>query len=194
MQDLRYAWRSLRAAPRLTLTASACAALGLGAAIFMTTLVDAVLFASPPMPDAERLVRVWSSATATRETSDLSYPEVRDLQARARSFDAVEAASRTRLAVTTDGGTERVRGESVTPGYFAIVGVQPALGRLFSPEEYAPDAPRVVIIGHDLWQRRFGGRADVVGQLFRTRPTGRQSPGSVRTIVGVMPPGFIGTV
>jgi putative ABC transport system permease protein len=194
MQELRYAWRSLRATPRLTLAASACAALGLGAAIFMATLVDAVLFAAPPMPDADRLVRVWTSATATRETSDLSYPEVLDIRARAQSFDAVEAASRTRLAVTTDAGTERVRGESVTPGYFALVGVQPAMGRLFDPAEYAPDAARPVIISHDLWRRRFGARADVIGQSFQTRPTGRQSAGSIRIIVGVMPAGFVGTV
>lgn len=195
MQDLRHAWRSLRGAPRLTLAAVACATLGLGAAIFMTTLVDAVLFASPPMPDADRLVRIWSSATATRETADLSYPEIRDLQARARAFDAIEAASRTRLAVTTDAGTERLRGESVTPGYFGVVGVQPQLGRLFAAEEYAPSASvRPVIISHDLWQRRFGGRADVLGRPFRTRPTSRLSSGSVRTIVGVMPAGFIGTV
>lgn len=194
LQDVLYAWRSLRGTPRLTFAASACAALGLGAAIFMTTLVDAVLFAAPPMPDADRLVRVWSAATATRETSDVSYPEVQDLKARAQSFDAIEAASRTRLAVTTDAGTERVRGESVTPGYFALIGVRPALGRLFDAAEYAPDADRPVIISHDLWQRRFGGRPDVLGQPFRTRPTSRQSQGSVRTIVGVMPENFVGTV
>lgn len=194
MQDLLYAWRSLRATPRLTIAASACAALGLGAAIFMATLVDAVLFASPPMPDADRLVRVWSSGTDTRETSDLSYAEVLDIRARARSLDAVESATRTRLAVTTDGGTERVRGESVTPGYFALVGVRPALGRLFTEAEYAPDANRLVIISHALWQRRFGGRPDVIGQPFRSRPTSQQSQGSLRTIVGVMPQGFVGTV
>lgn len=194
MQDLLYAWRSLRATPRLTLAASACAALGLGVAIFMATLVNAVLLASPPMPDSDRLVRVWSSAIATRDTSDVSYPEVLDLKAGARSLDAVESATRTRLAVTTDGGTERVRGESVTPGYFALVGVRPALGRLFDEAEYAPDADRLVIISHDLWQRRFGGRPDVIGQPFRSRPTSRQSPGSLRTIVGVMPQGFVGTV
>ncbi len=192
--DLLHAWRSLRATPRLTLTAITCAALGLGAAIFMTTLVNAVLFAAPPMPDADRLVRVWTSQTATRETSDVSYPEVVDLRERVRSFDAVESASRTRLAVTTESGTERVRGESVTPGYFALIGAKVAVGRLFDPAEYAADADRPVIISHDLWQRRFGGRPDIVGQPFRTRPTSRQSPGSVRTIVGVMPPGFVGTV
>lgn len=194
MQDIRYAWRSLRAAPRVTLAASACAALGLGAAIFMTTLVDAVLFASPPMPDADRLVRIWTSATSTRETSDVSYAEVLDIRDRASSFDAVESASRTRLALTTEAGTERLRGESVTPGYFDLVGVRPALGRLFASDEYAPDADRPVVISHDLWRRRFGSRADVLGQPFRTRPTARQSPESIRTIVGVMPPGFVGTV
>lgn len=194
LQDVRHAWKSLRATPRLTLAATACAALGLGAAIFMTTLVDAVLFATPPMPDADRLVRVWTSATGSRETADLSYPEVVDLQAHASSFEAVEAASRTRLAVTTAAGTERVRGESVTPGYFRMIGIQPALGRLFTEAEYAPDADRPVVISFDLWQRRFGGTPDVLGQLFRTRPTSRQAPEVARVIVGVMPRSFVGTV
>ncbi len=194
LTDLLYAWRSLRATPRLTATAVVCAALGLGAAIFMVTLVDAVLLASPPMPDADRLVRVWTSQTATQETADVSYPEVLDLRERSRSFDAIESASRTRLAVTTESGTERVRGESVTPGYFALIGARPHVGRLFDADEYEADADRPVLISYDLWQRRFGGRADIVGQSFRTRPTSRQSQDSVRTIVGVMPPGFVGTV
>jgi predicted permease len=195
MQDLRYAWRSLRATPRLTLAASACAALGLGAAIFMTTVVNAVLFSRPPMPDADRLVRIWTAAAPQSATlSDLSYAEATDLATRAASFDAVESVTRTRLAVTTEAGTERLRGESVTPGYFSMIGVRPAHGRLFDPAEYAPEADRPVIISHDLWQRRFGGRADVIGQPFRTRSTSRQAPERVRTIVGVMPPGFVGTV
>ena len=193
-QDLRQAWRSLRATPRLTITASACAALGLAAAMFMTAIVDAVLLASPPIPDAERLVRVWSATRGTRQTADVSYLEFLDIERQVASVDAIEAAARTRLAVTTDAGTERLRGESVTPGYFDLVGVQPIAGRLFDPREYAPGADRPVIISHDLWQRRFGGRADALGMPFRTRPTSRQTGASVRTIVGVMPPGFVGTV
>jgi predicted permease len=175
-------------------TASACAALGLGAAIFMSTLVNAVLFAKPPMPDADRLMRVWTSAIASKQQSDVSYPELLDIRSRASSFDMVEGVSRTRLALTTDAGTERLRGESVTPGYFSLIGVEPALGRLFGAAEYTPDSDRPVIISFSLWQRRFGGRSDVLGQPFRTRPTSRQSAGSVRTIVGVMPRGFVGTV
>lgn len=194
LHDLLYGWRSLRATPRLTLTAVLCAAIGLGAAIFMTTLVDVVLLSAPPMPHADRLVRVWTSQTATQETADISYPEVLDLRERTRSFDAIESASRTRLAVTTESGTERVRGESVTPGYFALIGARVHLGRLFDAREYEADADRPVLISYDLWQRRFGGRADIVGQAFRTRPASRQAQESVRTIVGVMPPGFVGTV
>ena len=194
LEDLKYAWRSVAANPKLALSASACAAVGLAAAVFMVAIVHAVLLAAPPLPDADHLVRVWTSSTTTRETSDVSYPEFLDIQARARSFDAVEAASRTRLAVTTEAGTERLRGESVTPGYFAMVGVRPAVGRLFSAAEYAPNADRPVIISYDLWQRRFGGRREVIGQPFRTRPTSRQTGASVRTIVGVMPRGFVGTV
>jgi predicted permease len=190
---LTHAWRSLRAAPRLTFTAVLCAALGLGAAIFMTSIASAV-FATPPLPDAGRLVRVWTSATATGETSDLAYQDVLDIRARAGSFDAVESASRTRVAHTNETGTERIRGESVTAGYFDLVGIRPARGRLFDAAEYTAEGPRAVIISHALWLRRYGGRADIVGQPFRTRPTSRQGAETMRTVVGVMPDRFAGTV
>jgi predicted permease len=194
MTTLRFAWRHLCATPRLTAAAVACAALGLGAAIFMTTLVNAVLFSQPALVDADRLVRVWAAAPGSTETSDVSYQDVLELQRRVPSFDTVDAVSRTRLALTTEAGTERLRGESVTPGYFARLGLRPAVGRLFADGEYAPDSDRPVLISYALWQRRFGGRPDITGQPFRTRPTGTDAAGSLRTIIGVLPAGFAGTV
>lgn len=194
LSDIRQALRTYRAAPRLTLTALVCTTLGLGAAIFMATIVRAVLFASPTMPESGRLVRVWTSDTTTRETLDVSYQDVLALRARARSFDAVEAASRTRGAHTTDAGTERLRGESVTPGYFGLIGARAAQGRLFTTAEYEPTVDQPVVIGHALWQRRYNGRPDVIGQPFRTRTSSRLGGETVRTIVGVMPAGFVGTV
>ncbi len=160
----------------------------------MTSVAQALLFASPPLPDADRLVRVWTSTMATRETTDVSYPDVLDIRARATSFDAVESASRTRVAHTTADGTERLRGESVTPGYFDLIGMRAAHGRLFDRSEYASDGARSVVISHALWLRRYGGRADIVGQPFRTRPASRQGAELVRTIVGVLPERFVGTV
>ena len=194
--DLRHTLRSLRGTRRLSLAAVGCVALGVGGAVFILTVANAVLLAPPPFPNAERLVRIWTVRDGTSQRSDVSYPDIRDVQARARSFDAVEFAARTRTAVTTPAGTERVRGESVTPGYFDLVAIRPALGRSFSRDEYAPDAPRVMILAHSLWMRMFGGRPDIVGQTVRARGNaGTAGDGDqLFTVVGVMPPGFAGTV
>src|SRR5688572_16923677 len=169
LRDLRYTLRSFRGTLRLSVAAIGCVALGIGGAVFMLTIANAVLVAPPPFPNADRLVRLWTVRAGTGQTGDVSYLEARDIAERARSFDAVEMAARTRTAFTTATGTERVRGESVTPGYFDLIAVRPTLGRSFTPEEYAPDAPRVILLGHALWMRTFGGRLDVIGQTVRVR-------------------------
>ena len=196
LRDLRHTLRSFRGTLRLSLAAIGCVALGTGGAAFILTIAKAVLVQPPPFPDADRLVRIWTIREGTGQSADVSYLDVRDIEARARSFDAVEMAARTRTAFTTDVGTERVRGESVTAGYFALIDVRPALGRAFSREEYEPGAPRVMLIGHGLWMRMFGGRPEIVGQTVRARGNAGM-PGEsdqLFTVVGVMPPGFAGTV
>ena len=196
LRDLRFTLRSLRGSLRLTLAAIGCVALGTGGAVFILTIADAILLQAPPFAEAERLVRIWTVQQATGRNSDVSWLDVQDIAARSRSFDAIEAAARTRAALSIGDGTERVRGESVTPGYFGVIGVQPAMGRLFAPAEYEPDAPRVMVISHSLWMRSFGGRADVVGEAVNARgSTGMAGEGSqLITIIGVMPPGFEGTI
>ena len=194
LRDWRDAVRSFRGTLRLSLLAAACVTVGTAGAIFILTIANGVLLRPPPFADADRLVRIWAVPNGTNTRGDVSFLESRDVAARVRSFDRLESATRTRLAVTGGEGTERVRGESVTPGYFDLISIRPALGRLFAAAEYTPDAPRVVIIGHDLWQRVFGGRTDILGQTLRARgATGRESD-RLFTIVGVMPPRFTGTV
>src|SRR5687768_16707516 len=148
LRDLHYTVRSFRGTLRLSLAAIGCVALGIGGAVFMLTIANAVLVAPPPFPNADRLVRLWTVRDGTGQTGDVSYLEARDVAERARAFDAVEMAARTRTAFTTATGTERVRGESVTAGYFDLIALRPALGRLFTRDEYAPTAPRVIILGH----------------------------------------------
>jgi putative ABC transport system permease protein len=126
--------------------------------------------------------------------SDVSYLDARDVAQRARSFDAFELAVRTRVALTTPEGTERLRGESVTPGYFGTIGVGAALGRLFTPDEFASGAPGVILLGHGLWQRKFGGRPDIVGSTVVLRGSSGMSVDRAFTVVGVLPPRFVGTV
>jgi putative ABC transport system permease protein len=194
-QDLRYGLRSLVKTPRLTLAALACTALGIASAVFMFTLIDAVLLRRPPFPDADRLARVRLMATEGEEgQGNLSYVEFQDFQEQAKSFDALEMVGRIRVPVMTSEGTERVRGETVSSGYFDLLGVKPATGRLFSPDEYAPNADRVVLVSDDLWKRRFGSDPQIVGRSLRVRGQSTDTPDQLYVIVGVMPPGFVGTV
>ena len=195
IRDLRYTLRGARRARRLSLAAASCVALGVGGAVFILTIADAVLRDGPPFPDAGRLVRIWTVHEGTGRRADVSYLEARDIEVEAGSFDAIELTARTRTAIITEAGAERVRGESVTPGYFGMIGLQPAIGRAFTADEYAPDAPRVMIIGHALWHRAFGGRSDILGLTVRARGnTGRGEAEERFTIVGVMPSGFAGTI
>lgn len=193
-RDVRDAVRGLRGTFRLSVIATACTAVGMAGALFILTIANGVLLRPPPFADADRLVRVWAVASGAATQSDVSYLESRDLANRVRSFDRLESVTRTRLALTVGETTERLRGESVTPGYFELVSVRPVAGRLFTPAEYAPDAPAVIVIGYDLWRRKFAGRHDVIGQTVRARgTTGRDSDRLFR-VIGVMPPRFVGTV
>jgi putative ABC transport system permease protein len=195
LQDLRNGLKSLVKTPRLTLAALACIALGIAASVFMFTLVDGVLLRRPPFPDADRLARVRLVATEGEEgQGDISYLELQDFREQAKSFDVLEMAGRVRIPVTSGDGTERLRGEVVSPGYFGLLGIKAAKGRLFSPEEYAPNAGHVVLISDGLWKRKYGSNPQTVGQPLHVRGRSAELPDQLYTIIGIMPPGFIGTV
>ncbi len=194
MSSLRTAVRSLAATPRLTVPALCCIALGVGSALLVAALADAVLLRSPALPEPERLARVWLRVGTERiEQGGISYLEYRDLLSLA-SFDRVEAVARTRIAIRSEAGSERLRGEAVTPGYFELIGMRPALGRLFTAAEQRAGGPPVVLIGHDLWQRRFAGDPGVLGRPLVVRGRRAGDAETSYTIVGVLPPRFVGTV
>jgi predicted permease len=195
-QDLRFGVRSLLKTPQLTFAALACIAIGVAATMSVVTMIDAILIRQVPFPEADRLVRVWATVPGELPREDLSYADYRDIREQAESFEALEAAMRTRLAVTTPEGTERMRGEAVSPGYFDLIGVKAVRGRLFTAEEYEARAQRVMVIGDYFWKTTFGGDPEVLGKTINARsvydPPG--APTLPYTIVGVLPPGFIGTV
>jgi predicted permease len=194
-QQLRHGIRSLLATPRLTLAALACTALGVGSAVFMFTLIDAVLFRSAPFPHSDRLVRVWTVADGSGQNDDLSSLDFQDLKRMSTSFESLEMVARTRFAVVTEDGTERMRGEAVSPGYFDLIALKPAKGRLFSADEYRSASNPVMLISYAWWQRTFKGRPDILGRTVRARSTYQgQSSTALFTIAGVMPVGFTGTV
>ena len=196
LQDLRFGIRSLLRTPRLTFAAFACIAIGIAATMSSVTLINAALIRQVPFPEPDRLVRVWATGSDENPRQDLSYPDFEDLRKEAESFELLEGATRTRYAMTTAEGTERMRGEAISEGYFELIGMRPALGRLFSEDEYAAGADRVMVIGDFVWKTTFGGDPEILGKtmLARSVHAAPEVSASPYTIIGVLPPGFVGTV
>jgi predicted permease len=183
MQDLKYALRALGKAPGFTLVVVLTLALGIGANTAIFSVVDAVLLRPLPYPDADRIVSfAWRTASGAvpANITPLTFAHWRQ---HARAFDAFAVTSDTTLSMVRDGSVERLRGVAGTADFFRVIGVVPALGRGFLPDECLPGADRVAVISHGLWMRVFGGVPDAVGQsiTMNDRPY---------TVIGVMPPAF----
>ncbi|MBX9603705.1 MAG: ABC transporter permease [Bryobacteraceae bacterium] len=185
-QDIRVALRILRANPGFAATAVLAIALGIGANAAIFSVVNAVLFKPLPYSDPERLV--------TLETRNLSEPaqeawtsgaDFHDIVERARSFDAIAGISAVwNLAVTLQGDAERIESLYVSASLFPLLGVQPAHGRTFRPDEDLRDRPKpVLMLSHAYWMRRFGGDPAVIGQAITVA-------GQPWTIIGVLPEDF----
>jgi predicted permease len=179
-------FRSLRRTPALGAAAIACAAIGVAAATAVATLISATLLRSVPFPHGDRLVRVWL-ADGNDDRMMLSIPEVRDLEAGVRSFDAFLGTARSRLIAMLPSGAARMRGEGVTRDYFGALGLRPQLGRLLTTGDFAPDAPRVMVISAATWVNHYGADRSAVGRTLRAGD-------EIYTIVGVAPSSFQGTV
>ncbi len=189
-QDLRQAFRSLRKRPLFALVVVITLALGIGVNSAIFTVVDATLLQPLPYPEPERLVQV--TETIRRETTELrgfSYPDFVDAREQSTSFTHLAAYDGIRATVTGTGAPERLPGERVSSDYFAALGMEAVVGRPLlhdvSAETEGESGVREVVLGHGLWQRRFGGKASVLGVTLRL-------DGEAYTIVGVMPRGFAG--
>jgi putative ABC transport system permease protein len=188
IQDLRYALRMLRQQPGFTLVAVVALALGIGANTAIFSVVNAVLLRPLPFADPDRLVMVWQS-NQQGEYSQLpfAYPSYDVLRKQCQVCDGVGAwnsYTNTRFTLTGGGQPEQAQYAVVSAGLFSVLGVKPALGRAFLPEEDQPGAARVVIISHGLWQRRWGGDTKLLGRSVTLN-------GQSYTVVGIMPPGFV---
>ncbi|HEX5724423.1 MAG TPA: ABC transporter permease, partial [Longimicrobiaceae bacterium] len=178
-QDLRYGARQLRRTPVLAAVAVATLALGIGANTALFSAVDAVLLRPLPYRNAERVVAVSESwrGTPGRVAPGLFV----DWRAQARSFAALAAFEGGSFNLSGGATPERLYGARVSPAYFAVAGLPPALGRYFLPHEERPGAGDVVVLSHALWATRFGADPGVAGRavLLNGRPY---------TVVGVAPP------
>ena len=186
MSILRSAVRGVLRSRGLSLAATLCIGLGAAATMSIATLANAVLLREPPFPHADRLVRVWLDEQGVDPRVMLSIPESREIRA-LPAFDAAFGTARVRAVAVTGDGAERLRGEAVDRGYFDLLDVRPAAGRLLDARDHREDAAPAIVLGHGLWMRAYGGDPSVIGSTLRTER-------ATYTIVGVVPRSFTGTV
>jgi putative ABC transport system permease protein len=184
LQDFRGALRALRRSPGFTLTAALVLAVGIGATTAIFSVVNGVLLRPFPYAEPDRLVLVWERATKLQlNVMWVAYPNYLDWEKQNRSFSGTAAFAMGSVALTGAGDPEQITSSIVTPGFFGVLGVEPALGRVFGLDDDRPGAARTTILSHGLWRRRFGGDPAVVGRAIRL-------DGESYTVVGVMPDGF----
>jgi putative ABC transport system permease protein len=186
-KDLRHGFRSLARRPGSTVVSILCMGLGIGVCLTLFALVNPWLFRPLPYTEPERIVglretRPMRGAEGPRD-EPLSDPNFLDWQSESRSFSAMAAFDRTAFNISAVGEPEHVPAARVTATLFPLLGIAPALGRGFDPDEDVPRGPRVAILGHALWQRRFGAAPHAPGRTIVLDD-------EVYTVVGVMPPGF----
>jgi putative ABC transport system permease protein len=181
-QDLRYGVRMLTTHPGFTAVAVLTLALGIGANTAIFSVANAVWLRALPYPSAEQLVLV-SHRTQQGSTVELTPASYLDLRRQNRSFEDLAVYSSHDFNLTGAGEPDRLRGQLVSAALFTVLRTAPGIGRSFTDSDDRAGAPRVVILGHGVWQRRFGARADVIGRTL----TLDDQPCEV---VGIMPPGF----
>jgi len=181
-QDLRYAFRSMRKRPGFTLIAVMTLALGIGGSTAIFTVVDAGLLRGLPYKSSESLYHIWEVTPQKGfGQREFSYPDYQDYQ----QNQAFEIAAYTGGGgiMSGRGEPERVFAPSASANFFSLLGVEPFLGRTFQPGEDKQGAPRVTVLTYGLWQRRFGGDPNIVGQALTIN-------GESYTVVGVLPASF----
>ena len=188
LNDIRYAIRTLARTPGFTGIAVLTLALGIGANTAIFSVVNAVLLRPLPYHEPSRLVMVFGTDIKRGGTDDvISYPTYLDWKAQSRSFEGMEAWAGWTFNLAAGDQPERVAALRITPGLFSVMGVQPALGRFFLPEEQQAGRNHVLLLSHDLWARRFASDPNIVGRSVTiTADTDSES----YTVVGVMPEGF----
>ncbi len=183
IQDLRFGVRMLLKRKSFTAVAVLTLALGIGANTAIFSVVNAVLFRPLPYQEPERLVAVWASNPGRGEQRvGASEPDFVDFKKQAGALESLAVFTQYRPALTGAGQPEKIYGASVTPDFFSVLGVQPALGRNFSGTDADP-GQRTVILSHELWQRRFGADLQVIGKEIQLNQV-------AHTVIGVLPAGF----
>jgi putative ABC transport system permease protein len=184
-RDFRFGLRMLRRNPGFTAVAVLTLAIGIGANTAVFSVVDGVILRPLPFPEPDRIVRLWET-NLSRGWNDFSasVPNFVDWRERSRSFEHLAALRSTSFNFTAGGDPERVPAAAITSDFLPTVGVAPALGRDFLPDEHRPGGDsHVVLVSHAFWKGRLGGDPSVVGTTITLNETGY-------TIAGVLPESF----
>jgi len=184
LHELRYASRVLWRQRTATLVSIVTLTLAIGATTGIFTVVDATLLRALPFPAPDRLVQIcrkYNGPVTSVSTPKFIYwrDHGGDAFASVAAYDTLGAG----FNLVASGRPDRVGGSRVSAGFFAAMGVPPLLGRDFRPEEDLPGQGKVVVVSYDLWQQRFEGRPDLIGQAITIN-------GEPHTVIGIMPDGF----
>jgi putative ABC transport system permease protein len=181
VRDLRHGGRVLRRSPGFTAAALATLALGIGATSAIFSVVRTVMLEPLPYHQPDRIVALWETNRGGTSRNVIAPANFVAWRERSRTLDHIGMAGPSGMVMVVDGQPLEVSGLTLSSDVFRALGVQPALGRAYTAEEDAGNA--VIVLSHEFWQRRFGGRRDVLDMTLATA-------NGPRTIVGVMPPGF----
>lgn len=187
-REFRYALRSLRRSPAYVVTAVATLAIGIGGATAIFTVINATLLQPlPAVSEPDRLVGA-DQVLASTTIGSFGYPDFEDLHDETKSLTGLAAYDGTSTILHDTAGSTQVWVSYVSGDFFRILGVTPATGRVIGPRDAVPYSPTpVVVLGYDLWQRRFGGSAGVIGTTVTL-------DGDPVTVIGVAPRGFVGAM
>ena len=180
-RNVRYALRNLRKRPVFSLIVVFTLALGIGANTAIFSVVDAVLLAPLPYGDPDKLVVVWAKNEKQNLTQQpISYPNIVDLKQANHVFEHLSAVRGELFSLTDRDEPERVTGVRVSTNILTLLGVTPALGRNFLPEEEQPAKAAVALLSHRLWQGRYAGDPRLIGQAIII-------DGKSYTVIGILP-------
>ncbi len=184
LQDIRYALRRLRKSPGFLAVVSISLALGIGANSTIFSVLNAVLYRPMPYDHPERLVAIWQTESGNPDSSQAPpIAELNDWKKQNQVFDDIALTSGTEHSTLSRmGEAEPVRVQDVTPDFFSLLGMKPALGRIFAADEMQ-DTTQTVVISSSFWKRKFNNDPNALGKSFNIQ-------GVISTVVGVMPAGF----
>ncbi|HZB25347.1 MAG TPA: ABC transporter permease, partial [Vicinamibacterales bacterium] len=185
LQDIRYAARSLARNPGFTAVAVLCLAIGIGVNATIFSVVNGVVLRPAPFPDAEHIVVIDTVNERLGITEGaLSYPDFKDLREQNATLEGIAAFTGRSLTIAdSSSDPERYWGATISWNLFELLGTPPVLGRAFTPEDDRPGAEPVVMLSHEVWQRRYAGDGGIVGRAITVN-------GRPHTVIGVMPPRF----